>query len=190
MSDTSQFTRRGTAQRNGWGTRKLVTMALFVALSLILSFIEIPLFPAAPFLKYDASAVAAAFAAFGFGPASGIVVGVVSAAIHGLVMGDPWGSLMTCIVVICWVLPIGLAHRVSQTRAAVLVGLVLGGVLSIVGAVAGNLAITPIYTGTDLAAVLAMVVPILLPFNILKAVINVILSFILYGPVEKLVSRS
>lgn len=189
MSDISQATQGQTARTSGWGTRKLVTMALFVALSLILSFIEVPIFPAAPFLKYDASAVVAAFAAFGFGPAAGIIVGVVSAAIHGLIMGDPWGSLMTIIVVICWVLPAGLMYRLKPTRAMALAGLIVGGIISLAGAVAGNLLITPIYTGTDVATVMAMVVPILLPFNALKAVINIVLTFILYAPVIKLIDR-
>ncbi len=189
MSDVSQAAQGQAARKSGWSTRKLVTMALLAALSLILSFIEFPIFPAAPFLKYDASAVAAAFASFGFGPAAGIIVGIISAAIHGLIMGDPWGSLMTIIVVICWVLPAGLMYRFKPTRGMALAGLIIGGVISVAGAVAGNLLITPIYTGTDVPTVMAMIVPILLPFNALKAVINVILSFILYAPVTKLINR-
>ena len=49
------------SRKAAWSTRKLVLLALFTALSLILSFIEAPIFPAAPFLKYDPSAVIAGF---------------------------------------------------------------------------------------------------------------------------------
>lgn len=177
------------SQKAGWSTRKLVILALFTALSLIVSFIEFPIFPAAPFLKYDPSAVIAAFAAYGFGVGSGLIVGIVSAAIHGLIMGDPWGSLMTIIAVACWIVPIALIYRMKKTRVALVVGLVVGSVLSLAGAIAGNLVITPIYTGTDVATVAAMILPILLPFNAMKIVINDVLAFALHAPIQKLTER-
>lgn len=174
------------ANHKGWSTRKLVTLALFTALALILSFIEAPIFPAATFLKYDASNVVLLLAAFAYGPAAGCIVAIVSAAIHGLIMGDPWGSLMMMIVAVCWVVPAALIYRAKPTRAVALVGLVVAAIISIAGAIVGNLLITPIYTGTDVPAVIAMIVPILLPFNALKAVINVVLSFVLYAPVQQI----
>lgn len=192
MSEVSHAGGSVTPQAPGgarWSTRKLVIMALFTALSLILSFIEAPIFPAAPFLKYDPSAAIAAFAACGFGPVAGLVVGIISAAIHGLVMGDPWGSLMTIIAVAFWIVPIALVYRVNRTPTALLVGLVVGSILSLAAVIGGNLLITPIYTGTDMATVAAMVVPILLPFNALKIVINDILVFILNKPVQSLMSK-
>lgn len=172
-----------------WSTRKLVILALLTALSLILSFIEAPIFPAAPFLKYDPSAAIAAFAACGFGPVAGLVVGIVSAAIHGLIMGDPWGSLMTIIAVTFWIVPIALVYRLRRTPASLLVGLIVGSILSLAFTIGGNLLITPIYTGTDMATVAAMVVPVLLPFNALKIVINDVLVFVLNKPVQSLMGK-
>lgn len=198
MSDVSRTARTQGAQSHGspsraksrgWSTRKVVTLALFTALCIILSFVEIALFPAAPYLKYDPSAVVAVFAAFSYGPASGLLVGAVSAVVHGLFMGDPWGSLMTVIVLVCLIVPAGLVYRAKPTRAGALAGLVVGAVLSIAGAVLGNLLITPIYTGTSVEAVAALVVPVLLPFNVIKAAVNVVLAFLLYEPVEKLVAK-
>lgn len=192
MSEISHASGGVNPQASGgarWSTRKLVIMALFTALSLILSFIEAPIFPAAPFLKYDPSAAIAAFAACGFGPTAGLVVGIVSAAIHGLIMGDPWGSLMTIIAVTFWIVPIALVYRVKRTPVALLVGLVVGSILSLVAVIGGNLLITPIYTGTDMMTVAAMIVPILLPFNALKIVINDILVFALNKPVQSLMNK-
>ena len=172
-----------------WSTRKLVILALFTALSLIVSFIETPIFPAAPFLKYDASAAVAALVACGFGPVAGLVVGIVSAAIHGLIMGDPWGSLMTIIVVACWIIPMALIYRIKRTHVTLLVGLIVGSLFAIAGAIGGNLLITPIYTGTDVATVAAMILPILLPFNAVKVLINDVLVFLLHTPVERLIEK-
>ena len=75
MSEISHAGGSVTPQQSSkaaWSTRKLVLLALFTALSLILSFIEAPIFPAAPFLKYDPSAVIAGFAACGFGVGAGL----------------------------------------------------------------------------------------------------------------------
>lgn len=198
MSDVSRTARTQGAQSQrsssrarsrGWSTRKVVTLALFTALCIILSFVEIALFPAAPYLKYDPSAVVAVFAAFAYGPVSGLLVGAVAAVVHGLFMGDPWGSLMTVIVLVCLIVPAGLVYRAKPTRAGALAGLVAGAVLSVAGAVLGNLLITPIYTGTSVEAVAALIVPVLLPFNVIKAAVNVVLAFLLYEPVEKLVAK-
>lgn len=192
MSEFSHAGGSATPQKQGkqgWSTKKLVILALFTALSLILSFVEVPIFPAAPFLKYDASSAVAALAACGFGPGAGIAVGIASAVIHGLIMGDPWGSLMTTIVVICWIVPIALLYRVKRTRTMLIVGLVVGSLLSLAGAIGGNLLITPVYTGTTVEIVAAMIVPILLPFNALKVLINDVLVFLLLKPVEALVHK-
>ena len=40
---------------NHWSTRQLVTMALMCAIAALLSFVQIPILPAAPFLTYDPS---------------------------------------------------------------------------------------------------------------------------------------
>ena len=64
-----------SAAENRWSTRQLVTMALLCAIAILLSFVEFPIFPAAPYLKYDASFVAVMVAGFAYGPASGVAVG-------------------------------------------------------------------------------------------------------------------
>ena len=191
MSEFSHVAASGpqSVKTSGWGTKQLVVMALFTALSVIVSFIEVPIFPAAPFLKYDASACIAVLGGFAYGPAAGVVIGIASAAIHGLIMGDPWGSLMTIICVVCWTVPAVLIYRTGKTTTRALVGLVVGCVFAIAGAIVGNLAITPIYTGTDVATVAAMILPILLPFNALKSIINTVLSFVLTKPVTSLVGE-
>ena len=173
-------------QRTGWSTKQLVVMALFTALSLIVSFVEVPIFPAAPFLKYDPSACIAVLGGFAYGPVAGVIIGVVSAVIHGLIMGDPWGSLMTIICVVCWTVPAVLIYRTNKSTARAIVGLVVGCVCAVAGAIAGNLVITPIYTGTDVTTVAAMILPILLPFNVLKSIINTVISFALTKPVTGL----
>ena len=60
---------KGTGITN---TKRLVGTALFAALAYLISFFEFPIFPAAPFLKLDFSAVFVALAAFIFGRFRGL----------------------------------------------------------------------------------------------------------------------
>ena len=55
-------------------------------------------------------------------------------------------------------------------------------------AIAGNIAITPIYLSTPVEAVVGMIVPILVPFNIVKALINSALTLIVYKSISNLIT--
>lgn len=174
---------------SSWNTKQLVIVALFTALCTLLSFVEIPIFPAAPWLKYDPSACIAMLAAFAFGPVSGLIVGSCSAIIHGLILGDPWGALITLVYLIFWTLPAALIFKAKQTRPWVVFGLVACAALALAATIAANLVITPIYAGMSVDAVAALIVPVLIPFNLLKTLINSVLLFALYNPVLKLSQR-
>ncbi|MDR2197253.1 MAG: ECF transporter S component [Coriobacteriales bacterium] len=183
---------RAKGKNARWSTRQLTTMALFIALGVILSLIEFPLIPGIEFLKYDASTVPALMTGFAYGPGAGCLVGLLVAWVHVLFTGNYWGAVMNSCVVIAYVLPIALIYRASarkaeqQGRAAntasngVLIGgFALGIVLTTIVAILMNLLVTPIYTGMPVEAVIAMILPVLLPFNLVKAVLNSILGFIL-----------
>ena len=51
-------------------TKVLAGSAIFAALAYLVSYLEIPIFPAAPFLKLDFSAVFTLLGSFMFGPVS------------------------------------------------------------------------------------------------------------------------
>ena len=86
-----------TTAGGGWSTRRIATTALFCALSLILSFVEVPIFPPAPWLMYDPSCVAALVAGLAFGPVTGALVVVLSWLLHLIFQFSPWGVLMAVI---------------------------------------------------------------------------------------------
>ncbi|MCL2883736.1 MAG: ECF transporter S component [Coriobacteriia bacterium] len=69
--------------------------------------------------------------------------------------------------------------RLINGNLALILGFVISSLLSIVLALAMNLLITPIYTAAPLSSVVAMIVPILLPFNLIKVAINSVLAFVL-----------
>ena len=174
------------AKRSHWSVRELVTLAIFSALGMALSFIQIPIFPPAPYLQYDPSGIVTLTIALMYGPAAGIMVQLVSW-IPKLIM-SPLGSLLTFVAMIGAVLIVGLIYKKFHNLKGAIVAIVVGSVVFTAIAIAMNFVITPIYTpGVTVEAVASMVVPILLPFNIIKCVINGVVTSLLYKPVSNLV---
>lgn len=174
------------AKRSHWSVRELVTLAIFSALGMALSFIQIPIFPPAPYLQYDPSGIVTLTVALMYGPAAGIMVQLVSW-IPKLIM-SPLGSLLTFVAMIGAVLVVGFIYKKFHNLKGAIVAIVVGSVIFTAIAIAMNFVITPIYTpGVTVEAVASMVVPILLPFNIIKCAINGVVTGLLYKPVSNLV---
>lgn len=173
---------------NRWETRQIVTMALLAAIGVLLSFIEIPIMPGVPYLKYDPSAVPAMVSGFSFGPVAGVAVGIVTGLIHGLLTSNFWGTIMVFICTTAFVAPAALVYKRSRTFKSAVVGLVLGAVCMVTFAIVGNLLVTPLYSGISVEAVMGMIVPVLLPFNILKTIVNAVLTLIVYKSVSNLLT--
>ena len=55
----------------------------------------------------------------------------------------------------------------------------MGSVISVVACILGNLVVTPIYTGMSVEAVSGLIVPALLPFNVVKVTINSIIFVVI-----------
>ena len=158
------------------------------AIGVLLSFVEFPLLPGVTWLKYDSSAMPAMVCGFAFGPAAGLAVGIVGAVIHGILMADFSGAIMNILVVTGFILPAALVYRRSRTFKSGVVGLVLSAVAATVMAILGNLVITPMWLGVPLDAVVAMILPILTPFNLAKAGINAVLTLIVYKSISNLIT--
>ncbi len=173
---------------NVWSTKQLVTMALMCAIGVILSFVEFPLLPGVTWLKFDASNMPAMVSGFAFGPAAGVAVGIVTAIIHGLLMADFTGALMNVLTVTCFVLPAALVYKKKRTYPAAIGGLVLSVIAATIGAIVGNLIVTPMWLGVPFEAVVAMIIPILIPFNLLKGGLNAVLTLIIYKAISNLIT--
>ena len=171
---------RANARTSTVNTKKLALAALFTAASLILSFIQIPIFPAAPWLMYDPSGIVCLIAALAFGPKLGAAVAIISWLPR--VFLDPFGAPMGMVSTCALIIPAALIYARSRTRAASVAGMVAGAVLSVAVTCALNLVVTPLYTAVTMMDVVAMILPILLPFNALKMAINVIAGQVLLAP--------
>lgn len=188
MSARAANTNTPQTNTNIWSTKQLVTMALMCAIGVLLSFIEFPLLPGAAWLKFDASNMPAMVAGFAYGPGAGVAVGILTAVIHGLLMADFTGALMNVLTVTCFVLPAAIIYRRKRTYPAAIVGLVLSVIAATLAAIVGNLIVTPTWLGVPFDAVVAMVLPILTPFNLLKGLINAVLTLVIYKSISNLIT--
>ena len=177
----------GVADSGRWSTRRIAVYALFVALSMAVSFIEFPLIPGVPWLKYDPSGIVCLVAGFAYGPAAAVLVSVLGFVPH--VFADPWGSLMAIAVALAMSVPAALVYRRLRTRRGALIGIIAGAVVALAVAIIGYLLVTPIYADKTVEQVAAMIVPALLPFNLAKLAVHGVVTFLIYKPISNLLNR-
>ena len=185
--DNSHDTHATTGNSGGWSSRRIAITAVFVAIGMALSFAELPIFPAAPYLKYDPSGIACLVAGLAFGPVTGIIVSALMWLPHAFT--NPYGTIMAILVAEAHVIPAALIYRRNQTRTGAIVGIVVGAVVAIVAAIVGNIIITPLYTPTTMADVVGLIVPVLLPFNALKAALNSVVTVLVYKSISQIVGQ-
>ena len=186
--DSSHVTNHATgAASRGWSTRRVALCAVFTAVSLVLSFVEFPIFPAAPYLKYDPSGIAGLVAGLAFGPGVGAVVAVLPWLVHLFV--EPFGAIMALFCSIMTVLPAAVIYRANPTRTGLAVALAVSGAIAVGAAILGNIVITPLYSGMAVSDVVGLIVPVLIPFNLLKVIINAVVAGIATGPVKTMAAN-
>ncbi len=173
---------------NRWSTRQLVTMALMCALSSLFSFVQIPLLPAAPFLTYDPSLVPAMVCGFAYGSGAGFVVGAIAAVIHGLILGEWVGSLMNICATLFFVVPAALIYRKKHTLQGAIAGLIVGVVTATLGGVVANLTIGVAFWYGTPDAIMPLILPAVVPFNLIKTVLNSLLTLIVYKAISNLIT--
>lgn len=176
------------ANTNRWDTRTLVTMALMCAISVLLSFLETPPLFAGGFLKLDISLTPAMVVGFAYGPGAGVLVGVVAAVVHGMFSGNWVGALMNIIVAAAYIYPACAIYKRNHTFKGAVVGLVVATLVQVVVAVVANLVIDPIFYGYPFDAVVELIAPALVPFNLLKGVVNGVLTGVVYKSISNLIT--
>ena len=177
----------GVADSGRWSTKRIAMYALFVALSMAVSFVEFPIVPGVEWLKYDPSGIVSLVAGFAFGPAAAVIVSVLGFLPH--LFTNPWGTLMAVLVALALSVPAALIYRRNKTRKGAVIGIIVGAIAALAMAIVGNIIVTPFYAHMTTAQVVALIVPALLPFNALKFTIHGVVTFLIYKPISNLLNR-
>ena len=177
----------GVADSGRWSTKRIAMYALFVALSMAVSFVEFPIVPGVEWLKYDPSGIVSLVAGFAYGPAAAVIVSVLGFLPH--LFTNPWGTLMAVLVALALSVPAALIYRRNKTRKGAVIGIIVGAIAALAVAIVGNIIVTPFYAHMTTAQVVALIVPALLPFNVLKFTIHGVVTFLIYKPISNLLNR-
>ena len=169
--------------------KRLVVLAMLAAISVVLVWaVHVPLIPVVSFLEYDPADVPILIATMAYGPVAGVVLTVVVSVIQGLTVSagsGAYGIIMHIIATSTLVLVAGNIYRLRRTRAGGVLGLVLGTLAMGLIMMPANHFITPHFMGQPTAVVDALLLPGILPFNLLKAGINSAVTFLVYKTVSR-----
>ena len=168
--------------------RKLTVMAMLVAISVVLVYLlHFPLFPTAAFLEYDPADIPILIGAFAYGPLAGLILTVVASAVQALTVSAQsgvYGFLMHVISTSALCLTAGTIYKHKRTRLGAGIALICGTLAMGLVMLAANHFITPIFMGVPGAVVDGMLFTVFLPFNLLKAGINSLITFFVYKTVS------
>ena len=169
-------------------TRKLTTIAMLTAVAAVLiTLVHFPLFPSAAFLQYDPADVAILIGGFAYGPVAGIIITVLASFIEAFILGQDgvYGFLMHVIASGVLAIVAGTIYRFRHTRLGGLAALVAGTLAMGLTMMVANHFITPYFMGAPVSVVDGMLIPVILPFNLLKAGINSAITFAVYKTVSR-----
>ena len=173
-------------------TKKIAMLGVLAALAyLSVVLINIPVV-SVDFLKYEPKDVIITLGGFMFGPVSAALLSVVvsflemvtisSTGLIGCVMNilSTWG--FACVATLIY-------KRVHTLKGAI-IGLAAGCLTATALMLLWNYLITPLYMGLAREAVVEMLLPIFLPYNLLKCAMNAALTMLIYKPLVTALRRA
>ncbi len=164
---------------------------MLAAISVVLVLlIRIP-YPPAPFLVYDPADIPIFIGTFVFGPIAGLILTAIVSFIQAFILGGDGiiGFFMHFVATGAFVLIAGFIYGKNKSRKSAIIGLVCGTIVMTASMMVWNLLITPIFLGVPRSAVAAMLFTVIMPYNLLKAGVNAIVTFLTYKSIAKFLHK-
>ena len=152
--------------------KKLTVLAMLSAIAYVA--VALLRFPVVLFLSYEPKDVVIAIGGFLYGPLAALGISLVVSFIEMLTISSTgWiGFVMNFLSSAAFAGTAALLYRKKRTQGSAIAGLFGGALLMTVLMLLWNYLITPLYMHTARADVAAMLVPVFLPFNLLKGCLN------------------
>lgn len=171
--------------------KRMVLLAMLAAIAyMLVSLIRIPV---VLFLSYEPKDVIITIGGFLLGPAASFIISFVVSLLEMVTISQtgPIGCLMNLLSTCSFACTAGFVYKKKRTMSGAIGGLALGSVIMVITMLLWNWLITPLYmTGTSRSDIAAMLVPVFLPFNLLKASLNSAFILLLYKPVVTALRRT
>ena len=166
-------------------TKKLAVLAMLTALAYVVMWISKILPSVNDFLDFDFKHVVICIGGFIYGPVSAGLITVVVCFIEMITISGtgPWGCLMNIIGTASFCCTACYVYKKNHTMKGAVIGLSLGVIVMTALMLLWNYLVTPIYQGMPRSAIADMLVPVFLPFNLVKGGMNMAATLLLYKPI-------
>lgn len=168
--------------KNNQAVKNMVLMAMLAAIAYtMVSLIRIPV---VLFLSYEPKDVIVTIGGFVLGPLASFVISFVVSLVEMVTISEtgPIGALMNLLSTCAFACTAAFIYKKKRTINGAILGLCAGSAIMVIVMLLWNWLITPLYMGATREAVEAMLVPVFLPFNLLKAGLNTAFILGLYKP--------
>ncbi|MCL2189365.1 MAG: ECF transporter S component [Defluviitaleaceae bacterium] len=166
-------------------TKQLTTLAMLAAMACLAMLINVPVIPAAPFLRYDPKDVIIVMGGFMFGPAAAFTLAAITALVEMVTISEAgvWGFLMNTLSSSAFAVSAAAVYKYKRTLFGAVIGLIAGVIVVIPVMLLWNYIVVPLFTGMPREVVAGMLVPVFLPFNAIKYGLNAAIALIIYKPI-------
>ena len=174
--------------KNSFTLKKCVLAGILTAIAvLLISIIRIPIIPAASFLVLDGGDIPLLLCGLLLGPVWGTMAVIIASFIQAMLFSADGliGMFMHIVSSGAFVVVSSLIYKKFHTLKGAWAALISGGISMILIMIPFNLFITSAYYGMPVSAVADMLVPAIIPFNAIKAVVNIVIILLIYKPISK-----
>lgn len=167
-------------------TKKVTLLGMLAAIAYVVIFLchfLIP--PVAGFLTLDVKDTIIAISGFIFGPLSAALVAIVVAAVEMVTISATGliGLVMNILSSCCFACVAAFIYKRKHTLKGAITGLIVGCLAATAVMLLWNVLITPLYLNQPREAVIGMLIPTLLPFNLGKYILNAAITMLIYKPI-------
>lgn len=181
-----------TKQAKWLNPRTMVTLAMLTAVALVVTWLCKAIPSVNGFLDFEFKSVVICIGGFTLGPAAAIVLSILVPVVEFFTFSGtgPIGLIMNIAATASFCCPACYFYKHRHTMNGAVAGLATGTVTLTVVMVLWNYLITPLYQGTPREVIASMLLPIFLPFNLVKGGLNMAATLLLYKPVVTALRRA
>lgn len=178
----SEEIKRKRGKRMNNKTKKLTTLAMLCAISYVV--MVVGRIPVVLFLKYDPKDVIITLGGLIYGPLSAAAISLVVSLVEMFTVSDTgWiGLIMNVLGTCAFACTASVIYKKKRTITGAVIGLVSGTIAMVIVMLLWNYLITPLYMNATREQIAGMLLPVFLPFNLMKGGLNAALVYLLYKP--------
>lgn len=172
--------------RSATRVRTMVSLAMLTAIAYVVMYLSKMLPQVLGILQFDLKDTVICIGGFIFGPLAAAAVSVVVALIEMVTVSDTVfiGFIMNVLATASFCCTASFIYKKKHTMAGAVIGLACGTVVLAAVMTLWNWLITPLYMqGVTREQIAGMLVPVFLPFNLIKGGMNMAAILLLYKPV-------